>query len=120
MVNVRGFRIELLLLFIIIDPCIWSSIQNQKKPLLSEENTVCDIYSGREYRKNIEFLLQPANISLSLNTDGVSIYHSSKISIWPVWIVINELPSAQKVRALKLYLWYYRLCTHLVCLSPAY
>ena len=26
------------------------------------------------------------------NTDGVAIFKSSKCSLWPIWIVINELP----------------------------
>ena len=29
-----------------------------------------------------------------LNTDGVALYNSSKVSIWPVWAVVNELPSS--------------------------
>lgn len=32
------------------------------------------------------------NISFTLNTDGVLIFKSSKFSIWPVYLMINELP----------------------------
>ena len=42
-------------------------------------------------------------ISLLLNTDGVAIYRSSKISIWPVWAVVNELPPSLR-------LTYYGMC----------
>ena len=36
------------------------------------------------------------NISLTLNTDGVAIFKSSKNSLWPVWLVINELPPTER------------------------
>jgi hypothetical protein len=36
--------------------------------------------------------LYPYNISFTLNTDGVPIFKSSKFSIWPVYLMINELP----------------------------
>ena len=29
-------------------------------------------------------------MSLTLNTDGVSLFHSSRCSLWPVWLVVNE------------------------------
>lgn len=31
-------------------------------------------------------------VSLVLNTDGVSIFKSNKTSIWPILLMINELP----------------------------
>ena len=37
-------------------------------------------------------LSKPENVSLRLNTDGVAIFRSSNVSIWPVWIIVNELP----------------------------
>ena len=42
------------------------------------------------------FLNNPANVSLLVNTDGVSIFRSSKCSLWPIWLVINELPPSQR------------------------
>ena len=30
--------------------------------------------------------------SFQINTDGVAIFRSSKYSIWPVYLVVNELP----------------------------
>ena len=42
---------------------------------------------------NQEFFNCPENIGVILNTDGVSIFKSSKISIWPVYLEIaNYLP----------------------------
>ena len=59
-----------------------------------------DIYDGCEYRKYVQsgFLstCNKANVSLTLNTDGINIYRSSKCSLWPVWLQINELPPTQR------------------------
>lgn len=59
----------------------------QKK---SEEN-VEDIYDGKLY-KNIAPLSDVNNISVTWNSDGASVSKSSKMSIWPIHFVINELP----------------------------
>ena len=39
-----------------------------------------------------EFLSSCNNISFCLNTDGVSLFKSSKVELWPIWLEINELP----------------------------
>ena len=36
------------------------------------------------------FLTSPTNITLLMNTDGAQVFHSSTVSMWPVF---NELPS---------------------------
>ena len=38
------------------------------------------------------FLSVPTNISLVMNTDGAQVFHSSNVSVWPVYFTINELP----------------------------
>lgn len=32
------------------------------------------------------------NLSFAFNTDGVPLFKSSKVSMWPVYILVNELP----------------------------
>ena len=39
-----------------------------------------------------EFLSSCSNISFCLKTDGVSLFKSSKVELWPIWLEINELP----------------------------
>ena len=54
-----------------------------------------DIYDGTAYQKLMEpnkFLSFPGNVSFSWNTDGISVFKSSKYSIWPLYFAINELP----------------------------
>ena len=72
------------------DPDTWVALQKRfdRKPT----DAIEDIYDGEGYRKHSHFLSHPASISLMLNTDGVAIYRSSSVSIWPVWVVVNELP----------------------------
>ena len=65
------------------DPTIWSHLQSR-----FESSDFRDVLDGKEH----EFLSEPGNVSLLLNTDGVSMFKSSNISIWPIWLVINELP----------------------------
>ena len=64
------------------------------KHLHNSNGNLCDVYDGELYKKLFEnhFLDNPNNISFALNTDGVSIFKSSRISMWPVYMLINELP----------------------------
>lgn len=72
------------------DPDTWENLQKRLKR--SESDAIKDIYDGVGYNKHSDFLTHPAHISLLFNTDGVAMFRSSKISIWPVWAVVNELP----------------------------
>ncbi|XP_070174358.1 uncharacterized protein [Littorina saxatilis] len=64
---------------------------------------ITDVMDGKLYREAFnsdgQFNSRAANakedelhISFQLNTDGVSIFRSSVFSIWPLYMVINELP----------------------------
>ena len=59
-------------------------------------HNIADIYDGESYKKHSDFLCQPTNVSLTLNTDGVALYRSSKVSLWPVWFIVNELPKRMR------------------------
>ena len=51
----------------------------------------------------------PDNLSFVLNTDGAPVFKSSKVSIWPVFLVINELPfkiRMKKENAILAALWF--------------
>lgn len=42
-------------------------------------------------------LSTPENVSLLCNTDGVAVFKaSSSPSLWPIWVVINELPPMER------------------------
>ncbi|XP_011859941.1 PREDICTED: uncharacterized protein LOC105557338 [Vollenhovia emeryi] len=60
--------------------------------------TITDIYDGQLYQAwvNNGFLSNCHNISFSWYTDGIPVFKSSKISIWPVYLTINELPFKER------------------------
>ncbi|XP_044585098.1 uncharacterized protein LOC123265424 isoform X1 [Cotesia glomerata] len=54
------------------------------------------------------FLSNPNNISFSWYTDGIPVYKSSHISLWPFYLTINELPfNERKKRENTLLLGYW-------------
>lgn len=60
-------------------------------------NTLADIYDGELYQKflnsgNRELVRNGKCFTFTLNTDGISLCQKSKKSIWPIILVINELP----------------------------
>ena len=69
--------------------------EGKKNSLVMNEN-IYDTYDGEDYRTFTTpggFLHDNYNISFTLNTDGVNKYKSSNAgNIWPVYLVINELP----------------------------
>ncbi|KAJ8671106.1 hypothetical protein QAD02_002365 [Eretmocerus hayati] len=56
--------------------------------------SVCFLSRDRPDESNCVkcFLANPDNLSFMWNTDGFPLFKSSKISIWPFFLVINELP----------------------------
>lgn len=85
---------------------IWAKIQQYKtKP---NSTSIRDIVDGRVYKKNKEsggFLANEDNLSLLFNTDGIPLYKSSKVNIWPVFLAINELPPEEQFAKKNMILW---------------
>ncbi|PIK43165.1 hypothetical protein BSL78_19981 [Apostichopus japonicus] len=68
----------------------------------TKTDNVEDIYDGYQYKKLFkpgQFLYGQNNISLMWYTDGCPLFKSSKVSLWPLFFAINELP--YKKRFLK-------------------
>ena len=55
------------------------------------EQNIEDIYDGSLY-KEVMGNKDGSHISLTWNTDGVPVFHSSNYSMWPIQCIINELP----------------------------
>lgn len=65
----------------------------------SGDNTVMDIIDGKYYRILCEeghFLADDNCISGIFNTDGIPLYSSSKVKLWPIFLAINEIPLNQR------------------------
>ncbi len=45
------------------------------------------------------FFSSPDNLALSLNTDGVPLFKSSSVSLWPVYFVVLNLPAKIRMNA---------------------
>lgn len=88
-----------------LDTLIWEHLDyriNRKK--VKEEN-IEDIYDGDVYKKIFNksgFFCETKqnhkekHISFQLNTDGVSLFKSSNVEIWPLYLTINELPPSMR------------------------
>lgn len=64
-------------------------------------DSIEDIYNGEVYKKFTAFngpLNDPKKISLTWNTDGIPIFKSSKLSVWPFCLIINELNFVQRTK----------------------
>ena len=71
------------------DPVTWKQLQQRFNRVSSGLQNVLD---EREYQKHSQFLSEKANLSVTLNTDGTDVFHSSTASLYPVWMTINKLP----------------------------
>lgn len=63
----------------------------------SLNNELTDIKDGTLYKSILssedgESVKKNKAFTLTINTDGISICKKSKLTIWPVYLVINELP----------------------------
>lgn len=71
-----------------------------------DDEMISDISDGKLYRERFRKDgyfhgstskdIGQLHISFQINTDGVSLFHSSTFSIWPVYFIINELPPHQR------------------------
>ena len=60
-----------------------------------KDGNIHDIWNGdavKPLRQNGGFFTHPEHLGLSLSTDGVPVFKSSLDSLWPVYLIINNLP----------------------------
>ena len=69
----------------------------------------------------LAFVSQPANVTLLLNTDGMSVFQSSKATLRPVWLIVNEIPRRLRYEDTDYYLiyMYIYVCTYIIVQIPA-
>lgn len=76
----------------------YSDIQYRFNRKKKHPDNVEDIYDGELYKKLWKnFLSCPDNVSFLFNCDGVPVFKSSKVSIWPLYLVINELSYSKRM-----------------------
>lgn len=68
-----------------------------------ENNYVEDVYDGKLYRKCIQSMPDYDRhnyVTACFNTDGAPKFKSSKCSVWPIYLQINELPAQDRLNNL--------------------
>jgi len=63
----------------------------RKKENSSSQNELNDISDGAYYKSLLE--REDGELPFLLNTDGASICKKSGLTVWPVYLVVNELSS---------------------------
>ena len=77
------------------DPEFVNSLQYRFQRVKRADKNIEDVYDGSLYRSKCGpggFLSEKYNLSVKLNTDGVAIFRSSQFGVWPLFLLINELP----------------------------
>jgi hypothetical protein len=85
-----------------------ANIENQLKEIFknasilkykpsNNENELTDFIDGKIYRKLLEsedgeLFKKNEAFSFIINTDGISVCSKSKLTIWPFYLAINEIP----------------------------
>ena len=78
-----------------LEPEFVCGLRHRFERVKRAERNIEDVFDGSQYQSKCGpdgFLLQPYNLSLKLNTDGVAIFHSSQFGVWPLFLLVNELP----------------------------
>ena len=72
-------------------------LKHRSHRVKKKENNIEDVYDCENYKT--QFGMKSAlnennesHLSFIFNTDGIPIFKSSKTSIWPIFLMINELP----------------------------
>lgn len=88
-------------------PGLWDLVE-QSNACSFENDVISDIKSGTGYLKLKQpggFLHKSTNITLTLFTDGIPLFSSSSVSLWPVYLLINELPPHERFQRTNMLLW---------------
>ena len=79
----------------------WSSLRTPL-PSTGDNEILQDIWDGSALRplcSNSRFFSNRDNLALSISTDGVPLYKSSPVSLWPVYLIILNLPAQIRMNA---------------------
>ena len=88
----KAVKAALLLVHVISDEKTWKSLgEHLRRPAF--HGSISDVYDGENYRAySTNNQSEHSHLSLLVNTDGVAVFRLSTVSMWPVWLMINELP----------------------------
>lgn len=80
-------------------PKVYQSMVERKKRA-KKPGRIADITDGQAYKALDSTLKDPLarerSVSVVLNTDGVTVFKSTNYSIWPILLMVNELPFSER------------------------
>lgn len=83
---------------------VWEGIVDSRSG--QQPQNICDITSGRVYKDLREGgVISDSSITLSFFTDGVPLFSSSQVSLWPVFLTVNELQAEARYQPKNLIIW---------------
>ena len=78
---------------------VWESVIEKKRSVIRNRqgisDTIRDITDGQSYKEMCQpgqCLSEEVQLSAVLNSDGIPLYSSSKVKLWPIFLAVNELP----------------------------
>ena len=74
----------------------WKTMGNYT--LARPNNVYCDIHTGKGYQT----LMHPDSIGTFFNTDGISPFKSSRLTVWPVYLAFPSLPPSIRMNKANL------------------
>lgn len=84
-----------------------SNLLEAKGPLPSKPGLKVDVSDITESPAYSQLPLGPDDVTLTWNTDGVPVFHSSEYSVWPLELMVNELPYKERINNVLLAgLWF--------------
>lgn len=86
---------KLLITHFFADPEFVTGLTHHFNRVKRAERNIEDVYDGALYQRKFVpggFLSERYNISVKVNTDGVAIFRSSQFGVWPLFLLVNELP----------------------------
>ncbi|KAG5862658.1 hypothetical protein JTB14_017772 [Gonioctena quinquepunctata] len=75
----------------------------------NDNENMTDVHDGQIF-KNLRSSQRKFSYTYNFNTDGAAVFNSSKLSMWPIQLVINELPPKQRFRNVILAAMWFGKC----------
>lgn len=96
-------------------------LRDLTKPL-GHSDALSDICDGTMYRDFVDATADVGHrISFTLNVDGTPLFKSSNTSIWPIQLIVNEIPAAERMKRLVLAaLWFGPAKPHMEMFQDAF
>jgi hypothetical protein len=84
---------------------ILEAITSYRKSKHAEEGVINDLKDGQLYKEMVSQIDSDLVFTLCFNTDGAQLYSFSHVHLWPIFLVINELPPRLRFSRVNMITW---------------